>query len=964
MGRGSRSKGETRVAAAKRARAKAKTKAKKTPKAKASGGSRARAKARPKAKAKSKTKAKAGSKSKAKASARKPAGKSRAKTPATTRRKAAAPRKASPKSAARAKRGQPDSAFRLAPDVRPTAMDIRLEVDPGVSDAWRGEVGINLQLGKRRSSIELHACDIRVSRARLRAGGAQLVGKVVPHPARETVEIVFDKTIEPGHARLELRFAGRLRKDLCGLYASRVGDDRYAFTQLAATHARRLMPCFDEPAMKARYRLSVVTDAKNQVLSNSRVESEDLHDDGQKTVHFEATPLLSTYLLALAVGRLESSEPVHCGDTEIRVWSVPGKQHLSGFALETAAETLRRLEEYFDLAYPYDKLDLVAVPDFEFGAMENPGAVYFRETLLLVDPETVTLAEKKRAAEVICHELAHMWYGDLVTMAWWDDLWLNEAFATWMAFAILDGWKPEWNMWQNFQHRRAAALDADALRETHPIYAPVRSAAEAVENFDLITYEKGASVLRMIERHLGADAFREGVQLYIRRHRESNAVAADLWNALGEASGQRVEGIVRPWLEQEGHPVVSVRRTERDGLAVIELQQERLLTDPPKRKSRAAAGTRWPIPMVGRIGTGKPGETRLVRHLLSKRREYIPAHGADLTFIYANADESGFFRPLHGDTELRDLIDELPCLRAVERQGLVDHQWALVRAGQASLAGLLDLAAALGDDRDPDVLAAVQQPLTSLSRRLAPDRVPEMELRLRAWVEVYYGAQMDELGWEPAPDEDDETRVRRARVLEILGVIGQASAVVKQAEERCRRYLEDRSSLPPNLSDAVVTLAAMRGDRDLYEALLTAMRSASTPQEEHRFMLSLAAFTDEESIERTLELCVSDEVAVQDVAFLLIRLFDNRAACEPTWAFIKRRWRQLERHLPPQLGGRLIAATPALLTPAYRREVADFFGKHRLPASERALRQALERFDWYAGFRERAGPELKEYLSG
>jgi puromycin-sensitive aminopeptidase len=844
-------------------------------------------------------------------------------------------------------------------------MDIHLEIDPTRSDAWRGEVGINLQLGKPRSSIELHACDIRVSRARLRSGGAELRGRIVPHPERETVEFVFDAPVQPGHARLELRFSGRLRKDLCGLYASQVGDRHYAFTQLAATHARRLMPCFDEPAMKARYRLSVLTDARNVVLSNAPIESEDLHDDGQKTVHFAATPLLSSYLLAIAIGRLESSKPIRCGDTEIRVWSVPGKRHLSNFALETAAECLKRLEEYFDLRYPYEKLDLVAVPDFEFGAMENPGAVFFRETLLLIDPATATLAEKKRAAEVICHELAHMWYGDLVTMAWWDDLWLNEAFATWMAFAILDQWMPDWCMWQNFQHRRAAALDADALRETHPIYTPVQSAAEAVENFDLITYEKGASVLRMVERYIGADLFREGVQLYIRRHRESNAVAADLWNALSEASSQRVESIVRPWLEQEGHPLVEIRRTEKDGLAVVELRQQRLLLDSKKNgKGSVGAGTRWPIPMIGRIGTGKDGDTRLVRHLFSKRRELIPAHGADLTFIYGNADESGFFRPLHGESELRDLIEELPSLRAIERQGLVDHQWALVRAGKAKLAGLLDLAAALGADRDPDVLAAVHQPLLSLSRRLAPDRVPETELRLRAWVEVYYGAQVDELGWDPAADEDDATRVRRARILDILGVVGQASSVVKEAEVRCRRYLDDHSSLAPNLTDVVVNLAAMRGDRELYDALVRAMHSAATPQEEHRFMLSLAAFTDPESIDRTLELCVSDAIAVQDVAFLLIRLFDNRAACEPTWAFIKKRWQQLKRHLPPQLGGRLIAATPALLTPDYRRDVADFFGRHPLPASERALRQALERFDWYAEFRDRAGPELAAYLQG
>ncbi len=861
---------------------------------------------------------------------------------------------------------RPARGARLAPDVRPTSLDIQLEVDPAASDAYRGEVGVNLQLGRRRSSIELHACDIRVSRARVRVSGRQQRGRIISHPERETVEIHFDQPLPAGHARLELAFAGRLRRDLCGLYQAEVGERRFAFSQLATTHARRFFPCFDEPGMKARYRITATTSARNVVLSNSPIESEELHDDGRKTVHFAATPLLSSYLIALAVGELECSQPVFCRSNEIRVWCVPGKQGMADFALDVARESLHRLEEYFDLPYPYSKLDLLAVPDFEFGAMENPGAVFFRETLLLLDPQTATLTEQKRAAEVICHELAHMWFGDLVTMAWWDDLWLNEAFATWMAFAVLDHWKPEWKMWQTFQHRRAAALDIDALKHTHPIYAPVRSAAEATENFDLITYEKGAAVIRMVERYLGREAFREGVQLYIRRHRESNSVAADLWNALSEASGQGVESIVRPWLEQDGHPVVSISRKEKDGLGIIDLRQERLLLAPPRRRrtGRQVARPRWPVPLVGRIGTGRSGETRLVRHLLTRVNEQIPAHGADLTFIYANANEGAFFRPLHGQSELRDLIDELPSLKPIERQGLVDHQWALVRSGHVPLADLLDLAAALGADRDPDVLAAVSVPLLSLSKRLAPDIVPESEPRLRAWVEVYFGGQVDELGWQPAPREDDDTRLRRARILDIVGVIGEASAVLEEASRRCQCYLEDRSTLAPNLADCVVTMATMRGDAQLYERLLAAMQKARTPQEERRFLLALGDFSDPALIERSLELCLSDQVASQDVAFLLMRLFANRHACQPTWAFIKRRWSKLRKQLPPQLGSRLVASTPALLTEAYRREVADFFRENPLPAADRALQQALELFDWYAEFRTRTGPQLEAYLAG
>jgi puromycin-sensitive aminopeptidase len=842
-------------------------------------------------------------------------------------------------------------------------MDIHLELDPSTSDRYTGEVGITLQLGRARRSIELHACEMRVSRAQIRAAGEHRRGRIVSHPERETIEIVFDRPIPSGHARLELTFAARLRSDLRGLYGASSGERRFAFSQLAATQARRTFPCFDEPAMKSRFRISVTTGVSNRVVSNGSIENEEIHEDGRKTVHFAATAPLSTYLVALAVGDLVASETQLCGPTPIRVWHVPGREGLADFALEVARESLSRLEAYFGLAYPYPKLDLVAVPDFEFGAMENAGAVFFRETLLLLDPLSASSAEKKRAAEVICHELAHMWYGNLVTMAWWDDLWLNEAFATWMAFAILDDWRPEWKLWQSFQHRRAAALDADALRHTHPVYAPVANADEAAENFDLITYEKGASVIRMIENHLGKEVFRDGVRRYIRRHRESTAVAADLWNALSEAAAAPVERIVRPWLEQPGHPVVSIGREERDGLGVITLHQERHQMSPAKKGS-AKDRSRWPIPILARIGTGMPGETRVVRHLLTRAREVIPAQGADLTFIYSNAHEAGFYRPNPDEGLLKDQIEEIHGLLPVERQGLVDHQWALVRSGHAKLSALLDLAAALGADHDPDVLAAVGVPLHSLSKRLAPDVAPSSEARLRAWVEVYFGAQVDELGWDPMPGEDEARRQRRAELLQIVGVVGEASALIEEAGVRARQYLDDPSCLDPNLTAVVLTMAAARGGADLHESIVNGMRSAKTPQDKRRLLLALGDFTDEESIRRSLELCLGGDVPVQDVVFLLARLFANRHACETTWAFVKRRWSRLARSLPPQLGSRLIEATPALLTPDYRRDVARFFREHPLPASSRVLSQALERFDWYAEFRLRVGPQLEAYLSG
>jgi puromycin-sensitive aminopeptidase len=852
------------------------------------------------------------------------------------------------------------SARRLAPDVRPHEVDLHVEVDPARDDRFAGEVRIALELARPRRTLELNAADLRVGEARLEHAGATLRGRVTPRPERESIEIAFEHPLPAGSAILSLRFRGRLRRDLRGLYAARSGARRYAFTQLEAADARRFFPCFDEPAMKARFRVAVTTGAGNAVLSNAPVARVEERPDGRKHVVFEATPPLSTYLVALAVGELEASEPVWLGETPIRVWHVPGKGALTDFALETARETLARLERYFALPYPYAKLDLVAVPDFEAGAMENAGAVFFRETLLLVDPGTVTLQERKRVAEVVCHELAHMWYGDLVTMAWWNDLWLNEAFATWMAFAVVDDWKPEWKMWHDFQHHRAAALALDALSTTHPIYAEVRSPAEATENFDLITYEKGASVVRMLERYLGPAAFRKGVRAYIRRHREANAEAADLWRALSEASGEDVEPLARAWIEQPGFPLLALRRRERGSRQVLELRQERFVARPSRRGARKPAG-RWPIPWVGRVGEGGKRATSLERRLLVRAKEELALPGKP-DFVYGNADEGGFFRPLHDAAELERLARHLPRLAAAERMGLVGHQFALMRAGRAPIEGFLELAAALDRERDPDVLVELRGGLGFVAEQIAPAAGPDVEAAFRAFVVARFAPAFAALGWDPAQDETDETRLRRAVLLSLMGELAEVEPVQREARERCRAYLANRSSLEPNLADSVVALAAREGDGELFDALLGAAEKARTPQERRRFLLAVGEFRDPRLQDAALRAALTDTVPTQDVAFLLARMLGNRFARERAWTFVKRRWAALRRRMPPMLATRLVEATSALQTPAYRKQVAEFFSRNPLPTAKRALRQTLERFTLNAEVRRREAPGLRRWL--
>ncbi len=840
---------------------------------------------------------------------------------------------------------------RLSPHLRPEAVDLQIEVDPAVGPKFSGTVRHHLQLARQMPGIEVHADAIRVSKPRLEVNGRRLRGRIIPHPERETIEVVFDEALPKGKACLELSFRGRLRQDLRGFYASSSGKHRFAVTQLEATDARRFFPCFDEPAMKARFALCVTTGRRNAVVSNEKIAREVALPGGRRCVYFERTPKLSTYLLALAVGPLRASKPVRCGRTPIRIWHAPGREALTAFGLECARETLGRLERYFALPYPYSKLDLLAIPDFEAGAMENAGAVFFRETLLLCDPGTLSFSEKKRVAEVICHELAHMWYGDLVTMAWWDDLWLNEAFATWMAFEVVNEWKPEWRMWSDFRHFSASAYRLDALAETHPVYTPVANPDEATENFDAITYEKGAAVVRMIEKYIGPAAFRRGVRRYIRRHRESNAVAADLWRALREASGQDITKVVRAFIERPGFPLLQL---ERRGTKLA-YRQQRFLA---KGARRAAP---WPIPFVGRVGT-KSG-TRRVRKLLDKRSGALQLGPGPLRFIYGNADESGFFRPAHEAAELEALAKNRRRLDAVERLGLLEHQWAIVQSGDAEIAGYLDLALNFADERDPDVLATLIGPLAFCAASVTRSLGAPAGAAFRARVAQAFASAFETMGWNARRGESDACGLRRAMLLALVGRVGEEPAVLRESARLLRRVLKDPDAVPPDLLGDVVDLGVRDGDAALHKRLLQARARAHTPQRARRLLLGLSCFRQPKLVERNLALLLEGVVETQDVAFMLVRLLDNPAAAETTWRFMKRRWKTLCRRLPPMLVTHPIEALPALATRAARRDVAAFFRKNPVATGRRTLLQALERFDKNLAFDRQRAAAFRRWLA-
>jgi puromycin-sensitive aminopeptidase len=641
----------------------------------------------------------------------------------------------------------------------------------------------------------------------------------------------------------------------------------------------------------------------------------------------------------------------------VRSWSLPEKLRLASFGQTVALEVLPRLEDYFGLPYAFGKLDQVAVPDFEAGAMENAGLITYREVLLLLDPESASLAQKKRLAEVVTHELAHQWFGNWVTMAWWDDLWLNEAFATWMAFKIVDGWKPEWRLWLEFDASKAAALQLDALRATHPIRAEVHNAGEAGESFDAITYEKGGAVLRMIERYLGEAPFRDGIRAYMRKFAKANAVADDLWAALAESSKQPVLELANAWIRQAGFPLVQVSRA---GGRSVSLTQRRFYSDPDAVESSGSA-QRWPVPMIFRYRDATGIHEHRFLFTDGDAKVELPGTG-ELAWVCANAGAAGFFRVAYDQRGLHELAQHLGDLAPAEKVALLSDQWALVRAGKAEIAAFLDLCSAFGAEEDHAVLDELGGRLAQVVQRLVADRDRS---RFQDFVAELLGKQMDAVGWDPKSGEDDAARLRRAALVRTLGLTARSQPVMSEAVARLERYLSGQgNALEPNLYDAAVTIAARAGDLARFDQFLARFRSETDPAFRRRFLFSLAAFEAAEPCRRAQELAFTDTVPLQEMSSYLGGLLANPSARDPFWKTLRERWDAIAARLAnaPMLMRRVVEAMGLLVERRQLEEVEAFLATHPLDAATQAIAQTLEKLRLDVALRERSQEPISRWL--
>jgi len=588
--------------------------------------------------------------------------------------------------------------------------------------------------------------------------------------------------------------------------------------------------------------------------------------------------------------------------------------------------------------------------------MENAGAVTFREVALLADPATAPLAVQKRVAEVITHELAHQWFGNLVTMVWWDDLWLNEAFATWMAYKIVDDWRPSWRIWMDFEAGKGAALALDALVSAHAIRADVNNAEEAGESFDAITYEKGGAVLRMLEGFLGADRFRDGIRLYMRRHREANATADDLWGALGEASGQPIIEMANGWIRQTGYPLVDVALSPAGD--TVELRQRRFFADPAAAAAGDPANTRWLVPVVLRFKDAGGVKEQPVLLREPSARVKLEAEGA-VSWCIGNADARGFYRTGYDDATLARLLPAVDQLRPAERIALISDQWALVRADQAPIERFLELVVGLGNEEDHVVLDEVVGRLALIEHRFLGD---EDRDTFGALVTGLYGARAAALGWKPAANEDDEVRLRRAVLLRALVVTARDQKQVAEAERRLPAA-GSAGDVDPNLLDVVVTAAARRADDARFEDLRARVKAETDPATKRRYLHALARAEDGPLAARAVELALGDDVPMQDFSSYMSVLLGNRATREAAFALVRDRWTDTRAKADsPMILRRLVEALGALPERRHYEGVRAFLDAHPIDGAKQAIAQTLERMQMDVALRDRILPRISAWL--
>ncbi|KAL3276182.1 hypothetical protein HHI36_020900 [Cryptolaemus montrouzieri] len=855
---------------------------------------------------------------------------------------------------------------RLPTSVRPKHYDLTLVPDLKKL-IFQGDVSIEIEVKEPITEIVLNAMNLYLKNVDIEgAGGSQTTEKVDMFPEEEIAKLIFANTLQPGQYKLKIVFQGTLNDKMKGFYRSKYtspsGEERYgAVTQFEPTDARQCFPCWDEPALKATFNITLTVPKDLTALSNMPVKSTTENKETMTYV-FDKSPIMSTYLVAAVVGEYDFIEDKSADGVLVRVYTPKGKKEQGRFALEVATKVLPYYKYYFNIAYPLPKMDLIAIADFSAGAMENWGLVTYRETCLLVDPENTPAIRRQWIAIVVSHELAHQWFGNLVTMEWWTHLWLNEGYAQFTEFLCVDHLFPNYDIWKQFvSETYTKALELDGLKNSHPIEVPVQHPNEIDEIFDDISYSKGASVIRMLHHYIGEEDFRKGMNLYLTRHQYKNTFTEDLWAALQDASQKPVGEVMSTWTKQMGFPEVKVSITKsKDGKgATLHMNQSKFSSDGSVHEGNYL----WMIPIS--VSTSKnPSKEAASTVLKAKEGElFIPDIDPETDWVKVNPGTIGYYRTHYSQDMLERLTPALKnqTLPPLDRLGIIDDMFALVQAGHASTVQILKLLQAFEDETDYTVWSSICGILSRVSVLLSHT---DCEEAFQVYQRNLLRKISKRLGWDPQPDETHLDTLLRGLIAGRLAWLDDEETTA-EAKKRFAAHVSSGPKISADLRSACYRTVLRAGGEREFTTLLKLYREADMHEEKDRISRSLGAAKDSNLLAKVLDFAMSNEVRSQDTVFVIMSVAITRVGRDLAWNFYKDNWRKfVDRYDGGGLLTRLIKfTTENYASEKMAHEVETFFKEHKAPGTERSVQQAVETIRLNALWLNRDSDAIKNYLS-